>query len=99
MKDAQSVAAALANLLLPDEELVAFAILALTSVSASLFLERAAALSFSSETLFEQEEKASMTSSSNFLHFEKAEVQALRPLAIFPTSEILQDLTASDTEE
>ena len=99
MKDAQSVAAALANLLLPDEELVAFAILALTSVSASLFLERAAALSFSSETLFEQDEKASTTSSSNFLHLENADVQALSPFATSDTSEILQLFTASETEE
>ena len=98
MKEAQSVAAALANLLLVEEP-VALAILVLTSPNASLFFERAAACAVSSETLFEHEEKASMTSSSNFLHFEKAAVQAFRPWAIFPTSAILQLLTASETSE
>ena len=57
MKEAQSVAIALANLFLAEEP-VALAILVLTSPNASLFFERAAAFSVSSETLFVQEEKA-----------------------------------------
>ena len=84
MNEAQSVAAALATRLLDP---VALATFALTLVKAALFLERAAALAVMSATLFEQDEKASTTSSSNFLHLEKAAVQALRPLAIVETSE------------
>ena len=90
--EAQLVATALV-------EPVALATFAFTSVKASLFLESAAAFAVRSDTLFEQEEKASTTSSSNFLHFEKAAVHALSPFATSETSEILQLLTASETDE
>ena len=57
MNEAQSVATALANLLLVEEP-VALAIFVLTSPNASLFFDRAAAFAVSSETLEVQDEKA-----------------------------------------
>merc|ERR1711936_440031 len=88
MKASQEVAAAL-TLLDP----VVFLIFVWASVILLLFSWAAFCLSLS--VLLEQAEIVEMASSSNFLHLAKASLQALRPLAISPTSLILQSLTSS----
>merc|ERR1711983_465901 len=94
MNSTQLVAAALLDLCLPEDPVV-LAILALASVRASLFLERAAAFCFNLSGLSEQDFRMETASSSNFLHLENASLHILVAFLILSCSSVLEHPTTA----